>query len=99
MPLTFAAPVVRLDLNRADIAQLNINAARGELFVEYVRSHDDGQGTVTPIDAQSATYTGADFAALATAATLNGETVYDAIKRVLYARLQADGKLPAGSVE
>lgn len=99
MPLSFAAAVVRPDINRADIAQININAQAGQMEVQYTRAHDDGQGTVTPIDSQSVTYTGSAFVALATTATLDGETIYDAIKRVLYARLQADGKLPAGSVE
>lgn len=39
-------------------------------------------------------YKGADFVGLLTAPTLNGETAYDAIKRIAYEKLEADGVFP-----
>jgi hypothetical protein len=44
-------------------------------------------------------YKDADFLALIAAPTLDGETIYDSIKRIAYAKLEADGLFPAGTDE
>ena len=44
-------------------------------------------------------YEGEDMLALANSATLAGETLHDAIKRVLYAKLEADGYFPSGGTD
>ena len=44
-------------------------------------------------------YRDADLYELATAATLDGETLYDAIKRVAYSKLEADGYFPSGGTD
>ena len=44
-------------------------------------------------------YEGEDMLALANSATLAGETLHDAIKRVLYAKLEADGYFPSGGAD
>lgn len=41
---------------------------------------------------------GTDYDTLVAAEPAEGETTYQAVKRALYEKLQADGKIPAGSI-
>jgi len=44
-------------------------------------------------------YEGSDMLALGTSKTLAGETLHDAIRRVLYSKLEADGYFPSGGTD
>ena len=83
------------------VLEVNINNEASSLHVFY-GAYESQEG-VDVADVQThregVRYEGEDMLALANSATLAGETLHDAIKRVLYAKLEADGYFPSGGAD
>jgi len=87
------------------VLEVNINNEQGSLHVFYgaYEAQPDGIDDMPTPDVQvhreGVRYKGEAMLALANSATLAGETLHDAIKRVLYAKLEADGYFPSGGTD
>ncbi len=83
------------------VLEVNIDNENASLHVFY-GAYESQEG-VDVADVQThregVLYEGEDMLALANSATLAGETLHDAIRRVLYAKLEADGYFPSGGTD
>jgi hypothetical protein len=83
------------------VLEVNINNEASSLHVFY-GAYESQEG-VDVADVQThregVRYEGEDMLALANSATLADETLHAAIRRVLYAKLEADGYFPSGGTD
>ena len=83
------------------VLEVNINNEASSLHVFYgaYESQEGVDVEDVQVHREGVWYKGDDMLALANSATLAGETLHDAIKRVLYAKLEADGYFPSGGTD
>jgi len=100
MPLTVETPIIISQVNSWRIQAIHLSLPRDGLpscTIEVVPGYDDGT-TITEAEVINHRLADQDFLADYTS-VLTGETAYDAIKRIAYARLKADGVVPEDAVE
>jgi len=94
-------PVETVDVDTIQVVMISIHmphlSSENSLDVQYVGGLDDGNGNIDWKMDRKMTLTGVDFDNLAGGAA-SGATVYDVIKNAVYAKLIADGVLPADAV-
>ena len=74
------------------------NPAANTFLVGWSKGYVE-DGVYVKAEPQQTAYVGAQLNALMSQVTLDGETMYDAVKRSVWQALINDGHVPAGSVE